>query len=134
MITPFQIYLIMQLDSLNGVAIFLSILSGVACLVGCIMYIVNIDLAPKYDDNKAYYETGHKLMRVARWPFVIALAAATLLPSSKTMAAMIILPAIVNNEKVQQEAGELYKIAKEGLRELVTDEDEVKIELKKDQP
>lgn len=38
------------------------------------------------------------------------------IPTTNTAATMIVLPAIVNNEDIQNEAKELYDIAKEALR------------------
>lgn len=34
---------------------------------------------------------------------------------------MFVIPAIVNNEKVQDEAEELYQLAKQGLKQIVAD-------------
>ena len=47
--------------------------------------------------------------------------AVTLLPTSKTAAAMVIVPAIANNETIRKESGELYDLAKQALRDAVTD-------------
>ena len=44
------------------------------------------------------------------------------LPSTKTAAAMVVIPAIANNETIRKEAGDLYALAKQALREAVTDE------------
>lgn len=35
---------------------------------------------------------------------------------------MLVIPAILNNEKIQDEAGELYQLAKQGLQRIVADE------------
>ncbi len=42
------------------------------------------------------------------------------IPSSKNMAVIHILPKIVNNEELKVEAIELYDLAKQGLKDLVT--------------
>lgn len=52
---------------------------------------------------------------------VLLATVATLLPSSKTAAAMVIVPAIANNETIRKESGELYDLAKQALRDSVTD-------------
>ena len=48
----------------------------------------------------------------------VVLAAAT--PSTKEAATIIVIPAIVNNETVQEETKELYNIAKDYLKDLAS--------------
>ena len=50
--------------------------------------------------------------------FALALAVATFTPSAKTVAAMYVLPKIVNSEKVQQLGDEAYDIAIEWMKSL----------------
>jgi hypothetical protein len=65
--------------------------------------------------------TENGKISIAAW-FAIAVSALfgfTLLacPSSKTLAAMYIIPPIVNNEQVKIDAGEIYKAAVEFVKD-----------------
>lgn len=109
MISPFEIYLVMQLDSLVGLSIAFSLLFGAATLFA---------VFSAFDDA---FDRPILVISMTAAPFLVAVLTATLLPSSKTAAAMIVIPAIANNEKIQDEAGELYQLAKQGLKQIVAD-------------
>lgn len=119
-----QIYWILQLDSighlLDFAAIVLIITVAMFAVVGGIM---KCDERSKETSN---YIGGMTLHRQLRWavPLLIVFGLAnTFVPSTKTMAAMIVLPAIVNNTKLQHEAGELYNLAKQALVHAVHKDD-----------
>lgn len=128
MISPWQIYLVMQLDSIRdlfgGIAISLifgSVVIGAFVLMHASddEYSWNID---RKDDRKNKRAGFVRAIRIA-FPFAaVCLFAQAVIPSSKTAAAMIVIPAIANSEVLQKEAGDLYQLAKQGLRELVNDD------------
>jgi len=106
MITAWDIYWVMQLDAIRAVILALAVASGaVAGAAG---------LTGGIEGNEDAKRAAKKAARVC---FVAAMVTA-LIPSTKTAAAMIVLPAVVNNETIQAEAGDLYNIAKEALRAL----------------
>lgn len=119
MISPWEIYLVFQLDSIRE---FLAGVSG----VGLIASIVAAAMFPLLFDE----DFGLNLS--VKWvftPLVSATFVAALLyafvPSTKTAAAMIIIPKIANSETIQREAEDLYGLAKRALVEAVqTDEPE----------
>lgn len=127
MISAWQIYLVMQLDSINRVVTSFSVLCfmfGAFCSLWCFFN--------SEDDNWSWNEGKKEEREKARKPIIkrasrffissaLLAALASLLPSTKTAAAMIVLPAIINNESVQREAGELYRIAKDALRSISND-------------
>ncbi|MBA0362403.1 hypothetical protein [Stenotrophomonas maltophilia] len=115
MISAWEIYWVMQLDTIR----FASALASIAGLIGLV--VIAIAVADVYDDGKAL-----KRVLLVSPMLLIPIAAATFLPSSKTAAAMIVIPAIANNERFQAEAGDLYKLAKQGLQKLVADEQDKK--------
>ena len=111
MISPFEVYLVMQLDKV----ILASFLVGgvVALPLGILTFAEGMD-----ED-----------IRLLKWLGGISFSAglffvllATLLPSTKTAATMFILPAITSDEVVKplgNEAKELYDLAKDALRKAV---------------
>lgn len=104
MISAFNIYLVMQLDSIRT----FFFIGGVVSFAGSFA----LFCAPSFEDPKPKYPL--KLL-VSLAAFLVLIYA--LLPSTKTAAAMIVIPRILNNETVQSEAAELYAIAKDALRE-----------------
>lgn len=124
MISPLTIYWIMQLDRIA----FTSRLLAVLLLVG---FIVTALCWADFASDADWYEGRHRdralegARRFRRLSLACAISAVFLfftsafIPSSKTAAAMVLIPAIANNETVQKEAGELYQLAKDGLKELV---------------
>lgn len=116
MITAFEIYLIMQLDDIK------SGLGAASAVSIAITFAFGFITLMEMGEPK-----GHKW--IARTflggiiAFIFSGSAYMFVPSSRTAAAMIIIPAIANNETIQREANDLYLLAKEGLRDLIHDED-----------
>lgn len=116
-ISPWTVYWILQLDSISvalGTFVVISLASAlfVPLLAGLIF-----DLDE--DDLRAILVKVWKPWAVLT---LLAMLVGTFLPSTKTAAAIIVLPAIANNESIQREAGDLYDLAKQALRQAVTDD------------
>jgi len=112
-----EIYLITRLDALQGAAVLVAIVAGVAFLL-C-GFFTTLDISGSYTDGDK--ENVHlRMMRTwTRTLCIVALSAtsiAVVTPTSREMAAIIILPKIANSETVQNEAREIYDLAKEWLR------------------
>lgn len=105
MIDAWDIYWVLQLDAINTAAITLTVLGAAAVFIAWL----------------AHFDPGTRLsiavpmVLTPAWMLVFALA--VFLPSTKTAAAMFVIPAIANNEAIQNEAGELYDLAKDALRQ-----------------
>ena len=116
-ITPMQMYWLTRLSPLgNGltvITILLIILAVVFLIVGCFM---QDDICTDYT-----HEIGKKLIRIS--PFsavmvVVLLLVNCLLPTTREMAAILIVPRIANSEKVQTVGNHLYDLAVEWMEEL----------------
>lgn len=115
MITPFEVYLIFQLDALRSTLEAFAVVFGMGIIPFTVLACIG-----HAENQPNMFLWGRRLIAVC---VVICLGSITLrgvLPTSKSMAAIVILPAVVNNEAVQVEAREIYNLAKEGLRTLVT--------------
>lgn len=132
MISTWQIYLVMQLDSVSAGLTFISCLGLTVVGVSIVWNTLS-----KADAKEFPYTTDHEARKVQwesrdKWRnrilvFILPLFFINMLiPSSKTAAAMIVIPAIANNERFQAEAGDLYQLAKQGLKKLVADEQDKK--------
>lgn len=120
MISPFTLYLILMLDNIKGALVALLFASALPAVICFIVTIVNSSC--EYKSEEKYFAAGKKGLKICVPLMVFALLTQALLPSSKQAAAIVIIPAIANNENVQREAGELYQLAKQGLKQLVTSE------------
>ena len=130
MITAWDIYWVMQLDSIAVAVALLGLGFGAVTVVAGVLGFMDRDLAGIYEDSsydegreryRRYVASGAAKLRMARRAAMFCvpiLLVATFIPSTKTAAMMLVIPAVANNETVQREAGELYGIAKDALREL----------------
>ena len=116
-ITPMQMYWLTRLTPLGRglefIIVLLFIVAGVHFVAGCVMQ----------DDTfeDCTHETGTKLIK--RSPLLAAMAIVLLivnclLPTTREMAAILIVPRIANSEKVQTAGNHLYDLAVEWMEEL----------------
>lgn len=97
MITPMQMYWLLKLDDICAISLVIFVLTFfgfVLCLVGAIIY-----------KGEEYFECEYKKFKVGRnilfWFVLFFGSIVMFLPSTKQMAAIYVVPAIVNNERVQ---------------------------------
>lgn len=127
--SAWTVYWVLQLDSIRFVFVMLTILSLIASFLATVFG--GLMITGYGDEDKG---NGAKLLSYAKrlWmAFVVSLLASNLIPSSKTAAAMIVLPALTSEEvvgTVKSEAKELYEMAKEALKEKITTTEEKKVE------
>jgi hypothetical protein len=124
-ISPWQIYLILQLDSFGSGFEYIAILGLVAAVTFALIGALDKEGAANYPNHPAAEskrKSGAAQHRRASWFFGASLLAGAftcLLPSTRTAAAMFLIPAVANNETIQREAGELYTLAKDALANAV---------------
>lgn len=122
-LSPWLIYLWGIADSLFGLFLAIAIVSGVTA------FVVAVTIAFARSNNTMYPSLYANLdpdaVAARRWPIVrrvgicaamFALIAA-LTPSSKTIAIMVVAPAIVNSEPIQKDLPEIYNLAKDALKD-----------------
>lgn len=115
MITPWEIYWVLQLDSISTALLTLALVFGLAIVLLGLLW----GLASSESEKDAARVCKKLLLGLAVPLFVVGFVGCALLPSTKTAAAMIIVPQIVNSPTIQHEAGDLYKLAKEALRDAI---------------
>lgn len=111
MITSWELYWITRLDGILNASIGVAVLGFVVALFSSlVLFIEEKEKARPW--IKRGFITG----------FLFG-AIAVLIPSSKEMAAILVLPKIANSQliqqKIPQEAAELYTMAKEWMKEKV---------------
>ena len=111
MITPMQMYWLLKLDDIISIslAVFVLTLFGfVICLVGAIIY-----------KGEEYFECEYNKFKTGRnilfWFVLLFGSIVVFLPSTKQMAAIYVVPAIVNNERVQNIGSKTLDISEDLL-------------------
>ena len=123
MISPLEVYLVMQLDA---------IISGLFVIIGFAVFTIGaiaLAIALERDDtsstNPEYLQLVARHRKLGKLACAMAalIIVANLIPSSRTAATMIVLPAVTSREVAEvvgPEAKELYNLAKDALRSLGT--------------
>lgn len=105
--TPFTIYLWQLADSIKDLFGVVAIILG--CAAGFLLFIATLE-------QEALLVKIGAILLVATFLFG---ACTALIPSSKTIAMMIAIPAIANSEPIQKDLPELYQLAKDALKEQI---------------
>jgi len=113
-ISAWQIYLVMQLDNITSAATIIgTIVGGTGAATILLGYMV---------EEISLVKASKKML----WVSLPLISLATLLPNSRTAAAMIVVPALTSKEVVEPVAGEakeLYDLAKEALKNMAKKEE-----------
>ena len=111
-ITPMQMYWLTKLDDIIGLHIGLLIISAVWTLVYGARW-MNSD-----SDIERSPTAPHKMCAYGLVITILISVVLTFTPSTKQMAAIMIVPKIANSEKVQTIGNKVYDLAVEWMEEL----------------
>lgn len=124
MITPMQLYWLTRLDSFNKLTAIL-IAVGIAAIVMNAIYGAFSSMEGDADQKTM----GRKLLRRAcRWMVatILLIIANCLTPTTKEMAAIVVIPRVANSETVQQLGKGVVDLANQWLVELAPKAKEVR--------
>ena len=114
--SPWTIYWILQLDKISDMLIPIVLLFGalslLALVVKCMSFDKNMDV-PKIAANQVFWVFPTFLMLMALYGFI---------PTTKTMCAVITIPAVMNNEELTGDAIDVYRLGMEKLKEVLGEE------------
>lgn len=125
--SPLLVYLMMQADSIGCMLfacfIIFTLLTGVILFGGAIA----TDCGTGYGsrDEETWSSCKSYAVRMGILSFIFGTLCA-LMPSTKTIAVMIVLPKVTSPEaldKISHEAGDIYNIAKDALKNLAKPEE-----------
>lgn len=122
--TSWQLYWITRLDDLNAILITVAILALVAGIVAAgfaASDYSNSMICPEMESSKQERIASRVKGRIAAILALVALCAGilgALTPTTKDMAAIIIVPRVANSKTVEQVGDGLKKLAAEWLEEL----------------
>ncbi len=112
-ITPFTVYLVMQADSLIFLMGFIAIFFGVFCAV---LWINNFVENGEDEEDFSTFIRRTKL-KLLTGVVLFAAVGAALTPSTKTLAAALVIPAIAKSDAIQKDFPEIYNLAVGKLKE-----------------
>lgn len=116
--TGLDVYLILQLDTIISMIQILMPLNILYLITCFIIYIIFQDTLK--DGFRSFFKWS---MIFTVFNCFISLVCLTFLPNTKTACAIYIVPAIVNNEKLKDDASEIYELAVEKMKEILKTED-----------
>lgn len=108
--TAWQIYFLMKLDVVAGIFIAPAIVSLIVVFVMTVIFFVHWDV----DKEKPF---SAKFLFLWFVPFFLGIIG-TMVPTTKEMAAILIVPKMVNNAKVQEIPEKILTLATEWMEEL----------------
>jgi hypothetical protein len=118
--SPFLVYLLFQADSIGDALGFIAALAGVALIIS-----IPVRIAAKATlDTDEVSPLVHRACGVANLVCPFLIAAGILMPSTKTIAAMIVLPKITSPQAIDtmsKESRDIYDLAKKALTKLADD-------------
>ena len=125
-ISPWLVYWLMQLDSIcefvDAIAVFGSVL-----LIGLIIIRIVCKVHAEWDSSaQTFYDTTASLCKFSSIIIPIIVLINIFIPNTKTVAAMILIPPIVNNEQVQQIPDDILTFVRSVIKEYTLDNKEKK--------
>lgn len=129
-ITPWELYALLKLDSI--ITLF-----RVICVLSAIFSIIFIIASADVRENSTGFEKrAVKRVLPAVLLFVFSLTCSHMIPTTKQMATIFVLPKLINSELVQkdipEEAKEIYSLCKQYLKNQVDETKEKKDVQKED--
>lgn len=127
MVSAWEVYVVMSLDGWGRSLATLCFISTAAVVPLGLTAVMQGSIS-QTDEEKQQAATLVKWAKRALVLAAVAFVVTSLLPSTKTAAAMIVLPAITSDqviEPVGKEAKELYGLAKQALRKIAEEPETV---------
>lgn len=116
-ISPWLVYWLMQLDDICKFVVFTAVV-GTILLIGLTAIRIACKSALEYDnDAKVFYEATTNLCKFSSIIIPIFVLLSVFIPNTKTVAAMILIPPIVNNEQVQQIPDDILTFVRSVIKE-----------------
>ena len=112
-ITPTEIYWLLKLDAIQNLFTGLTTISAIAIIFFGVSYAIKIDFTDYNRDkeaNEKLWSAWRKRLMLFSIVPIVFISLSTFIPSTKQMAAIMIAPPIINNEKVQQIPKDLLDI------------------------
>jgi hypothetical protein len=124
--SPWLIYWLMQLDTVCAFVHAVAVIGSVL-LIALIVIRIMCKSASEHDtDAKAVYNATTKLCRFGSVIIPLFVLLNVFIPNTKTVAAMVLVPPIANNEQVQQIPDDILTFVRSVIKEYTFDDKEKK--------
>lgn len=114
-ISPFLIYLWQQLDLVRSSLFSVTVISLIALVISVIILSCFAEDGKAGEDSKDFLFVV-KLAKRFAWAALLAFFLRMFIPTSDTLAYMVVLPKIVESDVIQEDIPELYDHAVEALK------------------
>lgn len=126
-ISPWTIYWVMQMDSIGEFVKSAAAVMAIPTVVFIVIKIINT--VEPHSSREAEIHTLSTRGILLCFPFWIPLVISScLLPSTKSMCAILTIPMVANNETLQADASEIYTLGMERLKDVLAEGDAEKTE------
>lgn len=127
-ISPFELYVILRLDGISNLLAASGIVLLIFCIILSLAFTMWLVASISYRDNDDIQTLGRVIKKIFSIflgaLFVVVLLQAAI-PTTRQMAAILVVPAIVNSEFMQKDLPadlrEIYTLAKEGMFKALAD-------------
>lgn len=132
-ISPFELYMILKLDDIRDLFTILAIplwpfciLSAIGFIIWLIIWLIVSIPERDNDDVQTLGRVIKKTVLVSFGALFVIVLLQAVIPTTRQMAAILVIPAIANSEFVQKDLPadlrEIYTLAKEGMVKALADE------------
>ena len=125
MITPTAMYWLTRLDGIHDFSILLTIIlllgTAICFPLGNILAGEKKDYYTTEEEAARYRKIGNRLLSCTKWcvaAWIVSVSSLLFLPTTKEMAAILIVPKVANSESVQQLGDGILDLANQWLDEL----------------
>jgi ammonia channel protein AmtB len=118
MITGMEIYWMTRCDSIKEA---LQVGGGIGGSIGLLVIAIWLVSRTTNDGVTEWFNKGGWILNYCVCGYLLVILSC-FIPTNKEVAMIKVIPAIANNETIQTECKDLYKLAKQGLTDLVTDD------------
>lgn len=129
-ISPFELYMILKLDDISNLLSISGVVLFIFCIISAFAFAMWLFIGIAERDDDGFLAIGRVIKKIGSIflgaLFVVMLLRAVI-PTTRQMAAILVVPAIVNSEFVQKdlpaELREIYTLAKEGMFKALADKE-----------
>lgn len=129
-ISPLEIYFISLVDKINAITEVIIFLGGLALSAFLFFWFLGKAESYKTEEDEKTLQRLWRCLKFSVTCVICSILLHTFIPNSKTIAAMYLIPAIVNNEHIQNSTSNALKMLEGLTKEWL--EDFIKKEPKKD--
>ena len=120
-ISPLTIYLWQLADTLKGGLIPISTLSCIATIIGAVYFVTTrAEPCKDEDDQKRHSKVSARMFFAPLFVFTTSWLGCVVVPSSNTVAMMVVIPEIAKSKVMQQDLPDIYNAAVKALKDQLT--------------